>query len=58
MKILFQDIKMPECEQCGNKIRSNKIIRHINVRQDTREHLFCSDNCKVNWCYEKGVKYE
>jgi len=40
------------CEYCGKyfpKIKKG-CVEHINVAQKTQRHIFCSSNCKEEWC--------
>ena len=46
------------CEYCikpfGHK-KNGKIYKHINIGQPIPVHLFCSKNCKTNWCFAVQV---
>lgn len=41
------------CEYCLKALHGlkKKIIKHVNVSQDSREHYFCSHSCKDRWCF-------
>lgn len=41
------------CEFCGVTLHALKkrLVRHVNISQSSREHYFCSQSCKDEWCY-------
>jgi hypothetical protein len=42
------------CEYCKKQFgikKNGKQYKHINIGQPISIHLFCTKECKTNWCY-------
>lgn len=51
--------KIKRCEYCQKLIRKGFSGKpFINIMQNKKKHLFCSQRCKLKWIFEQLKKTE